>query len=331
MTPEFSSYRAVLSRGARATFERLARSQRSDAAPAGGTCGGASEQGASILWSLPAAWLLLEDDRAHYEPLARGFKRLASLGEGWAANDRLPVLADTTGQSSDVYWALALHLHLAAFGRHYETLPTGLWGICQDALSAATCPTRWIQQYVGTTPPTARATMVLWSALCLLEQATLASRDVDLELVDTVVHNLLRRPGPGGSLHPRIAPGRDTGGHGPSLQVWTQQELMGLHALVHLALGRPNKQWVKRMEQIARVHAQKTPPRTTVGKPWAVCAFLWSPTTRAYGRRQIDGEACATGQGAQPSAVSGMLLADSVAAMASGAGSAWSGPCQEGD
>ena len=245
--------------------------------------GGGQTPGVSL--GVPAARLLLDDDAALHYALADGAKRLAELGRQSAQNGGkiCPQLVDQAGHHRDVYWPLVLHLHLSAFTLQYESLPSSLWSVCEDALADAIIPTRWIESFVGVAPAADQTAMALWSALCLLEQAVLASRDVDIELVDTVVHHMVARPGSEGALHPR----NEQAGGEESLDAWTYRELCGLHALANLAIARRNQTWAKRVEQIALYHLENTQPDNTTNQPWALFAFLWSPQTRSFGEQQM--------------------------------------------
>lgn len=260
----------------------------------------------AVLRGVPAALLLLED-RAELHPfLADGFRALARDGRATAAG-QLPELRDPVGHGRDVYHPLVLHLHLAAFARLYETLPVSLWSVCEDALGDACLGARAVEAFADVPPPAERTAMVLWQALCLLEQAQLASRDVEIELVESVVHQIIARPGPGGALHERAA----GGAREESLDAWTYRELAGLHALTNLALARRNRAWAARVEEIALYHLENTQPDNTTNEPWALAAFVWSPRTRSFAEQQLH-DTTAQGQGGSEGlgAVAALLLAD---------------------
>lgn len=320
MKPEFNQIGQELSRLSRSALSRVMRGDQS----CGGS-GGLAGQGdvarplgpADVLLGVPAATLLVEDDPSLYPALTQGIKRLAQMGCAGQAGGALPTLADGAGHRRDSYWALVLHLHLAAFGRRYESLPGALWGVCEDTLPMAVGPVRWIEDYATVAPEPEKTAMVLWSALCLFEQATVAGRDADVELVDAVVHQVTVRDGPDGSLHPKSTV-MDRQGEQGSLDAWTYRELCGLHALANLAVMRPNDGWAKRVEQIALYHLQHTQPDHTTNQPWGVFGFLWSPRTRIFGLQQIhDASAGGDGGSGQTTvgAVAGMLMADGVVAI----------------
>ena len=58
------------------------------------------------------------------------------------------------------------------------------------------------------------------------------------------------------------------------LEVWTEAELCGLHALWNLARrdGRPD--WARRAEQLREWHLENTQPDNATNRPWALHVFL---------------------------------------------------------
>jgi len=301
MTQEFSQYQEMLSRLA------------ARALGAGDLAGKHSHEGAegtpmSVSLAVPAARLLLGDDHTLYPALAKGIQRLAQVGQtAIKAGGSGPPVIDEAGHSREIYGALVLYLHLAAFSQRYETLPSDLWGICEDRLPEAVAPARWIEGLTGTPPDPPKVSMALWAALCLLRHAMLAGRDVDVELAEAVVHQIINRPGPGGSLHPLEDPASNSGT--ASIDTWTYHELCGLHALASLAVIRRHAAWAKRVEQVAMYHLEHTQPDHTTTQPWGVFAFLWSPKTRSFGEQQIH-DATAHSGGLGLGTIAGMLLAD---------------------
>jgi hypothetical protein len=253
---------------------------------------GLGEEGSVTIGS-PAARLLIKDGVALYPELAEGMRRLAAMGKG---RERA-MLCDSAGHAREVYHPLVLHLHLAAFLKHYESLPAPLWGACEEALPGAIEPARFVEDFADKAPPPEGVAVVLWDALCLLEEGHLASRDVDVEVVDSAVHALLRRPGPEGALHPC--------GEEDSLDAWTYRELTGLHALANLAIARRNQAWARRVQEVATYHLHNTQPDNTTTEPWALPAFLWSPSTRSFAEQQLH-----DAQTQKMGPVGAMLLAD---------------------
>jgi hypothetical protein len=249
----------------------------------------------------PAARLLVRDEPDLFPELAEGMRRLAAMGK------RGPVmLRDPAGHAREVYHPLVLHLHLAAFLKHYEALPAPLWGACEESLPGAVEPARAVEDFADKAPPEDEpelTPLMLWNALGLLEAGHLASRDVDVEVADSAVHAIVSRPGPEGSLHPRR--GED------SLDAWTYRELTGLHALANLAIARRSQPWARRVHEIARYHLDNTQPDNTTTEPWALAAFLWSPDTRSFAEQQLH-DAQTQGVGV----VGALLLADAAHTLA---------------
>ncbi len=233
----------------------------------------------SAALGLPAARLLLEDEPGLHRQLVAGFKALADMGRSAAATGRLPVLRDGAGQRRAVYHPLVLHLHLVAFEKVYESMSASMWSACEDAIADAVGPARSVEDYADAPPPHDEVDLVLWRSLCLLEQAALLSRDVDVELVDSVVHAALSDAGPAGSLH------RYDSDESPD--AWTYRELTGLHALANLAVRRRNPAWARRVQEVASYHLENTQPDYTTYEPWAVFAFAWSPQTAMFADQQL--------------------------------------------
>ena len=254
----------------------------------------------SVDLAIPAAKLLLDDNPNWHTPLGHSMMQICSacqsaVGSTTAAN---PVLMDGSGAHRAEYGLLAIHLHLAAFAKRYESLSHKVWALCEATLDPIGDIARSaIENHAATPPPPKASPRVLWYALILAQHAALTSRDVDVDLVDAVVHQIASRPGPEGSLHPLTrsaptdvnAPGQPIAATGQvdSLDAWTYRELFGLHALANLALARRNHYWVKRVEQIALYHLDHTQPDHITCQPWALFAFIWSPKTRLFADQQI--------------------------------------------
>lgn len=307
--------------------------------------GADAEAGDSLAMAHDAAALLLHDEPARYVGLARAMQRLATLGRPWAtvgvnvgalgalvdspgavasrakveallkqfsrgeAAQPFIMLTDGAGHRREVYHPLALHLCLTAFERRYESLPQALWARCEQAVPEAVAPCRLIEFFADYAAPPGLVALALWQALCLADQARLTKRDVDLELVDSVVANIVATNGDG-ALH--TMRGDDT------LDTWTYRELVGLHALAHLALTRRNRGWAKRVEQVALYHLENTQPDNATNQPWAVFAFLWSPRTASFAEQQLhDCTVHAASGDATGGAglVAGLLLADAASAL----------------
>ena len=257
----------------------------------------------SVLVGAAPALLLVADAPDQHAALSDGLRELVELNRTAQMSPDtagVPVLHDLQEHAREFYFPLVLHLHLAAFSKLYETLSVHLWSICEELMQQAA--PRQIEAWASRPPPAIDTAFVLWQSLCLLDQADLAKRDADAELVDAVVHAIIEQPGPGGSLHPR-----DEGSAGESLDAWTYRELAGLHALTSLALARRSAVWAERVRQITAYHLENTQPDNTTTEPWGVAGFLWSVHARSFGEQQLhDVQA---GQGAM-TPVTAMLLAD---------------------
>jgi hypothetical protein len=247
-------------------------------AAAGGPAGSAT-----LLEAAPAARLLIGDDSSLFEDLAAGFERLGHAGGSEGAAPL--AFDDDAARLRALEQGLALHLHLAAFNRHYELMPASIWSACEARLPAAVDAARIIERYSESPPPRDATHLVLWLALCVLEQAVTLQRDVDVEWVDAVVHQTLTA-----DLRPA-----------------------GLHALANLALLRRNRTWARRVEAIA-LAASQPGSAAAPGPPWALFAFLWSPQTSAHAGRHIEDLAQ---RDEAPDLLSAMLLADAAEALRS--------------
>ena len=239
---------------------------------------------------IPAARLLLSDAPSQQEGLALAMHQLAS-------ND---LLADPAGHVRDIYHPFAVHLCLAAFHRRYETISRSLRGNCEQAIGEMMNPLRWIEQHADAPTALANVPLVLWSALGLAEQATLMSRDIDLEMTDSSVAAIVASPGREGSLHEMT--------NDDSLDTWTYRELVGLHALSRLALLRGRNDWMNRVKDIAWFHLENTQPDNATNEPWAVAAFLMSDRTRSFADQQLHD--ATTQGGGSLQLLPALLLAD---------------------
>ncbi len=248
----------------------------------------------SVLLGAPAAAQLLEHERAQDARFVESFRALSRLGK--LADP--PHLADPGGHRRAIYHPLVLHLHLAAFGKLYEVLEGANWSSCEDAIPGAVEPARACEEYTDAPPPAQVTDVMLWQALCILEQAVLLKRDIDAEWADGVVHQVVNRPGPGDSLHPQT--------QGESLDAWTFRELCGLHALANLALLMKRPAWGQRVRQVAEYHQQRTQPDHVTTQPWGFFAFACRAETRDFAEQQLHD---AKAQGGTD-AVTALLLAD---------------------
>jgi len=263
--------------------------------------------------ALPAASLLVRPatDDACFE-LIHGFGQLAQAGRRLGQNKTLPTFLKNVGENESghpLYLPLVVHLHLAAFAKLYEKMPMSLWGRCEDSLVEVMELVRPAEQYIGTSPATdaGSMTVMLWQALCLLEYAQLSLRDVDVELVDSMVHKLITTGGTGplqprseaaesdnAPAEPRNEPGGANGAKGANVD-WILDEPAGLHALANLAALRRNRRWADRVQEIARRHIDRTGesdgqvgPTVLDGQPWGLFAYFWSRQTRGRAIAMIE-------------------------------------------
>lgn len=246
--------------------------------------------------ALPAATLLLRDDASQHDPLVQAMRDVAATTS----------LVDWAGHSRPYYHPLAIHLCLAAFGRRYETISPAAWSRCEEIIPSLVEPLRGAEHFADAVPPDEYVPLVLWQALGLAQQATLLSRDIDLEMTDSLVAAIVANPANGGALH-RMAPDE-------SLDGWTYSELVGLHALARLALLRRNQAWAKRVEEIALFHLENTQPDNATNQPWGLFAFLWSGKTRSFADQQLHDVTAHGGGSITP--LAGMLLADAADCLA---------------
>lgn len=276
--PDFSRYRSLVSSLASPALENPAR------------CG--------LDAAVPAARLLLEDDPDLHAAFAEGFERIA-------AGDTM--LSDTGGDRRDVYYPFALHLHLAAFNKLYEQLPTGLWSRCDEAMQQAVAPVREAENYISEPPGCDDVARVLWDVLCLYEYNAARALEVDVEWLDAVVHQVVDHPGDAGALH--------AVDESESIELWTYRELAALHALSNLALLRRNDGWAKRVAAVAAHHEANTQPDFTTTQPWGVFAFVWTNKPMFADQQLHDAQHAG---GGTLHLIAALLLADAARAL-----SAW--------
>jgi len=232
--------------------------------------------------ALPAAACLLVDEHRPnwaFDAFVAGFMQIASRGARFRDQSIPPTVHQESGACHPVYLPLVVHLHLAAFARHYEQMPMSQWGRCEDRLIDVLELVRSVEQYAASPPPPALLPLVIWQTLCLFECARLSLRDVDLELIDSIVHGVLSVGQDDGPFHPA----EDEAGALDSAD-WILAERAGLHGLANLALHRRNRRWAGRVQEIVRWHQEhldgaEAGNRADV-EPWALFARFWSPQTR---------------------------------------------------
>ncbi len=121
----------------------------------------------------------------------------------------------------------------------------------------------------------------------------LADDDVDVE-------NLLGEPSPG-PLWPR--------GDRQPIEVWTEADLCGLHALWCLARQRQRGDWTRRVEAVRDWHLDNTQPDNATNRPWALHVFLLasSPEAHYYAETLLHNSVVTTGR---PDLLSAWILID---------------------
>lgn len=151
---------------------------------------------------------------------------------------------------------------------------------------------------MGVEPGEGDVACVLWSALL----------DADATASVAVVESVLNEPGRDGALH---VLGRDD-----LLDAWTYRELVGLHALMHLADRHGRDDWRARRDEIAEFHQGHTQPDYTTYQPWALAAFLGSWETVMFAEQQMHDTATHLAiEGGPGAVVPAVLLADAVATL----------------
>jgi len=129
-------------------------------------------------------------------------------------------------------------------------------------------------------------------------------------------------------LDPSVSPLAliETAAYGPlfdqgtskTIEVWTERELSGLHALSRAATLRDDDAIRQRLDAAARWHIERTQPDNATNRPWAAHVFLLiarehnDPHARLYAETLVHN--CQTTHGV-PDALSGLILLDSALAL----------------
>jgi len=161
----------------------------------------------------------------------------------------------------------------------------------------------WRENQPPTQPPQAPThDDMLWS---ILAQRRPPAADADLRPVPTP------HPTSPAPLFPDL---RDRG----PLEVWTERELAGLHALHRLAQRDKNAPLARRAFNAARWHLQHTQPDNATNRPWATQVFLLlerqdnAPEARLYAETLIHNCMVTSGR---PDPLSAEILRDAADAL----------------
>lgn len=105
-----------------------------------------------------------------------------------------------------------------------------------------------------------------------------------------------------------------------AIEVWTETELCGLHALFTLARGRGEADLIQRAEATCRWHLEHTQPDNATNRPWALPAFLAlpEPEARLYAETLLHNALAETGR---PTPLAAAILrhsADAIEGMLAG-------------
>jgi hypothetical protein len=96
------------------------------------------------------------------------------------------------------------------------------------------------------------------------------------------------------------------------LEVWTEAELCGLHALWCLARRRGRADWNRRVETVRDWHIAHTQPDNATNRPWALHVFLLvrppAPEARVYAEALLHNALVTNGR---PDLLSAWILLDS--------------------
>lgn len=256
----------------------------------------------SIAVANSAAKLLIVSDVSLHDELTVG---LSAVGQAASEGKQL---TDPAGHRRPIYLPLAFHLLLCAWQRHVqEPLPAGAREVA-NCMKARLTQCDEAKDDVGIAE--AGIDLQLWECLCLYQLSMMTADEPLWKKVVAQVRGLLEKPGEYGALHV----------HDPadSLDAWTYRELVGLHALFHLAVLMEDEAIKRRCGEIAQYHLDNTQPDNTTNQPWGVAAFLSDANTASMGIQQMH-DATAQGSSSQSQnvgLVAAMLLADAAAVLA---------------
>ncbi|MHC4414742.1 MAG: hypothetical protein ACYS0G_05615 [Planctomycetota bacterium] len=190
--------------------------------------------------------------------------------------------------------------HLRAVAGPVATQPPPRTGLIEVPFAAVVCGVP-----AGSVPaPAPECEVGLWWAL--------VDRRVDVD-------GLLTEP-TDGSLWPR--------GRFGMLEVWTEAELSGLHALWCLARTRGRDDWARRADEVCDWHLDNTQPDNATNRPWSLQVFLLArrrtPEAYHYAETLLHNALVTTGR---PDILSAWILLDAARWVeAEGAGDEGRGP-----
>ena len=109
-----------------------------------------------------------------------------------------------------------------------------------------------------------------------------------------------------------------------AIEVWTEEELSGMHALARLARRTDSRHARERLHAAARWHIEHTQPDNGTNRPWAAHVFILegSPEAHAYAGTLLHN---ALALGGQPTPLSSWILMDAAAELAESARAARAG------
>jgi hypothetical protein len=97
-----------------------------------------------------------------------------------------------------------------------------------------------------------------------------------------------------------------------AIEVWTEEELSGMHALARLARRLDSRPARERLWSAVRWHVEHTQPDNGTNRPWAIHVFLLegSPEARAYAGTLLHNAQALQGR---PAPISAWILMDAAA------------------
>jgi len=133
---------------------------------------------------------------------------------------------------------------------------------------------------------------------------------IDESITDGEIDGLIGH-GADGPLFPQA--------QGEAIEVWTERELAGIHALDRLASERNIPAWGARGRRAALWHIEHTQPDNATNRPWALHVFLRlareanNPDAGLYAETLLHNALVASGR---PDPLSAQILADAGEALA---------------